>query len=214
MKLITDINQLDTNKIYSYADYLLWRFSERVELIKGKIFRMSPAPTSQHQQIVSTLNFYFYKFVMGTGCKVFPAPFDVRFSRFSSESEKDVVSVVQPDITVVCDQGKLDEKGCNGAPDLIVEVVSKSSVSKDLHEKFELYESAGVREYWVVQPNDNTLTIFTLGENGSYLSSKPLTKGDIARSSYLKGFEIDLNELFQDMVSEPAEPYGPNVRRL
>jgi len=93
-------------------------------------------------------------------------------------------------------------------------VISKSSVSKDLHEKYELYEDAGVKEYWVIQPRDKTLAIYHLNENGRYAPSKLLTKGDIATSQTLVGFKFDLNDLFEDMVKEPEEPYGPNVKRI
>ncbi len=211
---ITNINQLDQNKLYTYTDYLLWKFQERVELIRGKIFRMSPAPSAQHQQIVSFLNFYFYKYLVDSDCKVYPAPFDVRLSKVSSEDESEIINVVQPDISIVCDPYKIDEKGCNGPPDLIVEVVSKGSVKKDLHEKYDLYQEARVREYWIVNPIDQTIQINILNEKGMFIPGRLLTNGDIAVSQVLSGFEIEINELFPHLLSEPEEPYGENVKRL
>jgi Uncharacterized protein conserved in cyanobacteria len=209
MSTITDINQLDLSKNYTYADYLTWSFQDRVELILGKIFKMSPAPTSKHQYSVSVLHGTIFNFLKGKPCKVFPAPFDVILPVTPGISN----TVVQPDISVICDLSKITKEGCNGAPDLVVEVISKSSVTRDLHEKYLMYEMAGVKEYWIVQPQDKTLVIFRLNAGGKYESSKPLTKGDIANSSVLQGLEIDLTELFVDIVNEPEEEYK-NVVRL
>lgn len=207
---ITDINQLEFSKSYTYADYLTWEFQERIELIVGKIFRMSPAPTSQHQHISVVLSSSMYNFAKGKPWKVFTAPFDVILPVTPGISN----TVVQPDITVVCDPSKITERGCNGTPDLIVEVVSKSSVTRDLHEKYGVYEQAGVKEYWIVHPMDRSLVIFILDEKGKYQPSKPLTKGDIAASQVLPGLAIDLNELFVDVVEEKEEEYLVGVRRI
>jgi Uma2 family endonuclease len=116
-------------------------------------------------------------------------------------------TVVQPDITVVCDPSKITEKGCNGSPDLVMEVISKSSVTRDLHEKYGVYEKAGVKEYWIIHPQDRSLIIFLLDDSGKYQPSKPLTNGDMAASHILPGFVLDLNELFVDVVEEPEETY-------
>jgi Uma2 family endonuclease len=211
--LITDINQLDLDKKYNYAEYLTWRFKERVELIMGKIFKMSPAPTATHQGVSMLIVGAFFNYLKGKSCRVFHAPFDVRLSKTSSTSDKDVETVVQPDICVICDLAKIDEKGCNGAPDLIVEITSKSSVQKDLHEKYELYEQVGVKEYWIVYPTEKSLTVFIL-ENGKYIPSKPMTTGDIVRSNVLPDLNLDLEEIFQDIVQEPQEDYNIKQVRL
>lgn len=210
MKPITDIGQLDLTKSYTYADYLTWQFTDRVELIMGKIFKMSPAPSSSYQHAVSVIHGTIFQFLKGKPCKVFPAPFDVSLPDASGVSQ----TVVQPDITVICDPSMITEQGCNGAPDMVVEVISKSSVKKDLHEKYGIYEKAGVKEYWIVQPEDRTLIIFTLTEAGHYQPSKLLTKGDIATSRVLSGLKIDLDELFIDVVSEPQELYPQDVKRI
>ncbi|MBL7843296.1 MAG: Uma2 family endonuclease [Cyclobacteriaceae bacterium] len=209
MAIISDIRQLDFSRSYTYADYLTWQFRERVELIMGKIFKMSPAPSSQHQHIVSVLTAAFFQFLKGTPCTVFPAPFDVVLPIGSNED-----TVVQPDLTVVCDRSKITTQGCIGSPDLVVEVVSKSSVRHDLHEKFQVYEQAGVREYWIIHPTDKSLIIFVLNQAGKYEPSKPLTRGDIAFSATLQGFQIDLNELFTDVVAEPEVDYESAVNRI
>jgi len=213
MKYLTDINLLDPEKHYTYADYLLWRFKERVELIRGKIFRMTPAPSTSHQNIVTVLVSSIHQFLKNKICKVFPAPFDVRLPEYPGEQDQDMETIVQPDITVICDPDKIDEKGCKGAPDLIVEVLSPNSVSKDLHEKYEVYEKAGVREYWVVHPAEKTITAFIL-KNGKYETFKPLTRGDQISSVVLPGFTISLEEIFQDTFREPEPDYVTKTRRL
>lgn len=210
MKPITDIGQLDLSKNYTYADYLTWQFTDRVELIMGKIFKMSPAPSSRHQHAVSVIHGTIFQFLKGKPCKVFPAPFDVSLPDASGVSQ----TVVQPDITVICDPSRITEQGCNGAPDMVVEVISKSSVKKDLHEKYGIYEKAGVKEYWIVQPQDRTLIIFTLTEAGHYQPYKPLTTGDIATSQVLPGLAIDLDGVFSDLIEEPEEFYEAGVKRV
>jgi len=206
---ITDINQLDLTKSYTYADYLTWRFQERVELIMGKIFKMSPAPSSKHQHAVTVLNGTIYQYLKGKPCRVFPAPFDVILPIKNVRN-----NVVQPDVTVICDHLMITERGCEGTPDLVVEIVSKSSVTRDLHEKYKLYEQAGVKEYWIVNPNDRSLIIFILNDKGQYQPSKPLTRGDKAHSTVLPGFELDLDELFIDVVEEPETVYPEGTIRL
>ena len=213
MKYITDIKQLDLNKLYTYSDYLTWKFNERVELILGKIFRMSPAPQSQHQFISSSLMVEIGSFLKKKDCKVFSAPFDVRLPITNKNGNPN--TVVQPDLCVICESGKIDKKGCNGAPDLVVEIVSDSTVERDLHEKYELYEKSEVKEYWIVHPNDKTLNIFLLDHSGKYVPSKPLTYSDIVESKVLVGLKLDLNEIFQDVVKEPEEGYlQEGVQRL
>ena len=191
--MITDINQLDVNKRYTYADYLLWQFSERVELIKGKIFKMSPAPKVNHQRIVGRVFFQLLNSFKEKKCEVFVAPFDVRLSK--KKKDKLIKTVVQPDICVICDEKKLDERGCLGAPDLIVEILSRSTSKKDLNDKKDLYEENDVVEYWVVHPTEATLMQFVL-ENKKYRIVDIFTQDDIVESAVLKDFELDLNEVF------------------
>jgi Uma2 family endonuclease len=209
--MITDINQLDFNRHYTYADYLTWKFKERVELIKGKIFRMAPANSTNHQMILSNLICSFGK-RSDRNEKIFIGPFDVRLP--GDDESVNPNTVIQPDICVICDLTKLDSKGCNGSPDLIVEIVSKSSVKKDLHEKFDLYQEAGVQEYWVVQPGDRTINVFTLNEYGTYEISRPKTYGDQISSQILPGLTIELDDIFSNLLEEPDEGYGDEVERL
>ena len=210
MHTITDFHQLDPSRRYTYADYLTWQLKDRIELIMGRIFRMSPAPSAGHQQVVSALHGNIYAHVKHTECKVFPAPFDVVLPSPSGMAD----TVVQPDVTVICDPSKITDKGCMGPPDLVVEVTSPGSVRKDLHEKYALYERCGVREYWLVLPAERSVIIFTLDEQGKYRPAKPLTRGDRITSTVLPGLIIDMDEVFRDLVEEPEEGYGLEVTRL
>ncbi len=210
MDYITDLRQLDLSKEYTYADYLTWRLKDRIELIAGRIFRMSPAPSSGHQQIVSALHGNFYQYLKKRSCRVFPSPFDVVLPSPSGNLD----TVVQPDITVICDLSKITKRGCLGAPDLVVEVVSKASLKKDLHEKYALYESCGIKEYWLVLPAEPSLIIFTLDDSGTYRAAKPFTRGDKIACHSLPGLEIDVDEIFPDVIEEPEEGYGMEMRRV
>lgn len=143
------LSDLDINKQYSYADYLLWQFQERVELIKGKLFKMPPAPSRRHQEVSKIIDWHFTSYFRGKSCKVYNAPFDVRLPKKTKTDQK-VYTVVQPDLCIICDKSKLDKRGCIGAPDLVVEILSPGNTKKEMREKFEVYQESGVREYWLV----------------------------------------------------------------
>ena len=192
--IITDINQLDLNGSYTYADYLKWKFKERVELLKGKIFRMSPAPSSSHQQISLKVTRKLDKYFINTHCSLFVAPFDVRLVKTKSDDVK-VETVVQPDLCVICDQNKLDEKGCNGAPDLIVEILSPGNSKKEMGIKFDLYEENGVKEYWIVEPAEKSIFIYIL-QNEKFIGLKPLIEDDKMKSPLFPALDFDLREIF------------------
>ena len=196
MKKITNLNQLDLNKLYTYADYLTWQFQERVELIRGKIFKMSPAPKRIHQEIESNLHREIsYHFKRKT-CKVYPAPFDVRLIK-KTAIDQEIETVVQPDICVICDLEKLDDRGCIGAPDLIVEILSPSTKHKDIKDKFELYEQNEVKEYWIVDPSNKTVIKYTL-EKGRYIGDKIRGEEEVLTSSLFPELSIDLSEVFEE----------------
>ena len=163
--MITDISQLDPNGTYTYADYLKWQFDESVELIKGKIYRMSPAPRRAHQRAVSHLLVDISLFFEQKGCEVYTAPFDVRLPVRNERKPDQLHTVVQPDICLICDTAKLDDAGCLGAPDWIIEITSPRTTKNDFNEKYNLYEEAGVREYWIIQPKEQTLYVYTLEED-------------------------------------------------
>lgn len=194
---ITDISQLDLNKTYTYADYLTWRFKERVELIKGWVYKMSPAPRRMHQKIESNLHIEIGSFFKKSNCDVYESPFDVRLVKNIGQSENEIETVVQPDICVVCDLSKLDDKGCFGAPDLIVEVLSPSTIKKDYTEKFNLYEENGVKEYWLANPEGKSLQIFYL-ENDKYEEFEIYEdEEEIINSKLFPDLKIKMTEIFE-----------------
>jgi Uma2 family endonuclease len=181
---------------YTYADYLTWEMDEMVELIKGKVFRRAAAaPGTTHQKISLRLGSAFLIFLKGKPCQVFQAPFDVRLP-VRSKRNQDIDTVVQPDLCVVCDESKILESGCLGAPDLVVEILSPGNNRRELKNKFEVYEEAGVREYWVIHPVEQTLLIYSLLE-GRYHASRLFTSGDEITSVCLPGFLLNLEDIFE-----------------
>lgn len=195
MKALSDINLLDFSKTYSYADYLKWEFKERLELIKGKIFRMSPAPATRHQQISSKISNRLWNFLENKQCQVFAAPFDVRLP-INSKKNADVETVVQPDICVICDSNKIDTKGCLGPPDLIIEILSPGNSKKEMKDKYEVYEESGVKEYWLVDIANECVFVYVLDKSRKYTGLKPFVTEDIIESSNLKGFSISTQDIF------------------
>src|SRR5215218_6096957 len=158
------VEEPDPSLRYTYADYLQWKFEERVELFRGRIFKMSPAPNSKHQQVSLALSTELYSFFKGKPCKVFAAPFDVR--------------------------------GCCGAPDLVVEILSPGNSKRELKIKFDLYEEAGVKEYWIVYPVEESIAVFLLNENGKFGGAKIYAGGDYIFSAALNGLKININDTF------------------
>jgi Uma2 family endonuclease len=151
---------------FTYGDYRRWPDERRWELIGGEVYDMSPAPTRIHQATVVELARQIGNFLLDTPCEVYVAPFDVRLPR-ADEADDQVDTVVQPDIAVICDPQKLDDAGCRGAPDWIVEVLSPRTAAKDQRQKRDAYERAGVQEYWLVHPTDRTLMMYRLAD-GAY----------------------------------------------
>jgi Uma2 family endonuclease len=192
---ITDINQLDFSKSYSYVDYLTWKFQERVEIIKGKLFPMSPAPSREHQKISTALSALVWNHFRRHSCQVFEAPFDVRLNTTKANNESSV-TVVQPDLCVICDENKLDDSGCNGAPDLIVEILLPGKSKRKMKEKFEVYEETGVREYWLVNPLDKAVMIYVLNKEGIFIGKQPVLEEDELISFIFPDLRIPLMEVF------------------
>lgn len=190
---ITSLSELNLNHRYTYADYLTWQLKEKIELIKGKIIAMSPAPTRFHQDIAWNLSRVLGDYFDKQPCRVYFAPFDVRLTGDSPEIE----TVVQPDLCVVCDLSKLDDKGCVGAPDLVVEILSPSNSKKEMSVKFDLYQEAGVREYWIVDSKARTILIYVL-KDGSYVGERPYVQGEsqTAHSVIFDGLVFDVDKVF------------------
>ena len=194
---IMQLSDLDLSKTYTYADYLQWKFAERIELIKGKIFRMSPAPSSAHQRISRKILVAIDVFLSGKPCEIFCAPFDVRLTKRSKDNHE-VKTVVQPDICVICDRSKIDKAGCIGAPDIVVEIISPGNNKTELQNKFEIYEENGVQEYWIVSPQDKTFLKYTLNQEGIYIGSKLLPSNAEVTTPILPGFVLNLEEVFAE----------------
>jgi Uma2 family endonuclease len=194
--MITNINQLDLDKTYSYADYLLWKFQERVELFRGKIFKMSPAPSSFHQRVSGNLHGILWHKFNKHSCNLFTAPFDVRLlDKKKSTIDKEIYTVVQPDLCVICDENKIDEKGAIGSPDLVIEILSPGNSKKEMKYKFDLYEEAGVLEYWIVNPADKTIFIFVLKDN-QFIGLHPLIEEDTIKSPLFPQLDFCLEDIF------------------
>ncbi|MBS3943338.1 MAG: Uma2 family endonuclease [Dethiobacter sp.] len=182
---------------YTYSDYLSWNGNERWELIEGAAYNMTPAPSRVHQGVSVVLLSIFYGYLKDKSCKVYAAPFDVRLP-FENEKDEDIKTVVQPDIVIVCDKSKLDDRGCRGVPDLIIEITSPSTSRLDLKDKFNLYEKVGVREYWIADPNGKTVMVFKHGEDGRYDRPDMYAEEDEIPVGIFKDLKIDLKEVFNE----------------
>jgi len=177
----------------SYADYQTWPDDERYEIIDGIVYAMN-APLRIHQEILLELARQFANYLKGKPCKVYIAPFDVRFAD-RAKNENEIFDVVQPDLSVICDHEKLDDKGCLGSPDLVVEILSPSSASYDNIKKRALYEKYGVKEFWLVHPTDQLVTAYRL-VNGAYGRPEIFGIFNPACSALFPDLKIDLCEVF------------------
>lgn len=203
---MNSIDELDFSKTYTYADYYSWKFEERLELIKGKIFKMSPAPTGNHQLISFNISGELYNFLKDKPCKAFAAPFDVRLVR-EKTSDKKIKNVVQPDVCVICDLEKMaDPRSCLGAPDIIVEILSPGNNKKEVKTKYDLYEEFGVKEYWVVYPSEQIMMRYVLTEKGKFVNEGgAMTSGDKIVTPILPGFELAMDDVFRNLFLNSNE---------
>jgi len=170
----------------------------RRELYDGFIKLMTPAPSRSHQRISIKLTRIIDVFLDGKKCEVYAAPTDVRFPKNkNAESDKQIYTVLQPDIFVICDLSKMDERGCLGVPDFIIEIVSPKNSQRDVKDKFDIYQQHGVREYWIIHPNDKTVNVFVLDENGKF-QFKGIFAGDdkIPVNIFNGDLLVDLTEVF------------------
>ncbi len=198
MHKITHLAQLDLSQTYSYADYLTWHFNETVELIKGKVMLMSPAPTLEHQRISADLNGMLYNFFRHKTCQFFAAPFDVRLydRKKSILTSKEIHTVVQPDLCVICNPDILDKQGCNGAPDWVIEILSPGNSKREMQVKYQLYQESSVQEYWLVYPGQQAIHQFVLDAQGFYQLKNMFAEDDKATSALFPELIIDLKEVF------------------
>ncbi|MDR0388879.1 MAG: Uma2 family endonuclease [Spirochaetaceae bacterium] len=187
----------DERAHYTYADYLVWETDQRYELISGEAYMMA-APSVAHQVISGELFGQFWNFLKGKPCQVFTAPFDVRLFPVEDESDD---TVVQPDLLVICDKSKIaDGKACRGAPDMVIEILSPSNSEIPLLLKFAKYLKAGVREYWIIDPEVKTIQVHILEKSSKkspehYISSVH-SGNEVLGVSVLPGLTIDFNSIW------------------
>jgi Uma2 family endonuclease len=191
--------QKKSDTLYSYADYCTWPESEQWEIINGIAYNMTPSPSLQHQQISRELTIAIGTFLKGKPCKLFTAPFDVRLTRNDKVSDDQISTVVQPDLVVVCDKNKLDSRGCIGSPDLVIEILSRESASRDMKLKLSLYEQNEIKEYWIISPFEQILWVYNLApETNRYNRPEIFSVGDIVNSSILKDLSIKTDDIFSE----------------
>jgi len=189
---ITEYGRLDQGGIYTYWDYLKWEFTERVELIKGKIFKMG-APNVGHQRISGNVFVALHAQFHGKSCEVFAAPFDVRLP--VPKAGKDT-TVVQPDLCIICDPQKLQNaRSCDGAPDLVMEILSPGNTTHETRTKFKLYRDSGVREYWIIEPSKRAVSVYAL-QSGEYVGLQPSADGTVVQSRLFPDLRMGLSEIF------------------
>lgn len=189
------VEEPDPSITYTYADYLQWKFKERLELFRGKIFQLA-APNTPHMRVSLKLTTALYNHLKGKPCQVFMAPYDVRLPVKNRKKDNEITTVVQPDLGVVCDRSKIDERGICGAPDLVVEILSPGNPRKEIALKYELYEEAGVKEYWVIDPGEQNLSVSLLDQTGKFGASRLYKSGDRLAAATVPGFSIDVDEIF------------------
>ncbi|KJR48107.1 hypothetical protein UF75_1460 [Desulfosporosinus sp. I2] len=182
-------------KKYTYADYLTYPEDERWEIFDG-VPLMQAAPAPIHQEILMELSKQIAVYLTGKTCKIYPAPFCVRLPEGYEKDDKEVKNIVEPDISIICDKFKIDEMGCNGAPDMIIEIISPSSIKKDRFLKFNMYEKAGVKEYWIVEPDQKLVSVFLLQTNGRFSRPEMYTDEDSINVSIFPDLVINLSTVF------------------
>ncbi|NCE64151.1 Uma2 family endonuclease [Pseudoflavonifractor sp. 524-17] len=181
---------------YTMAQAMTWDEGDRIELIDGSPVMMAP-PTRAHQRAVAALIAQLYDYLKEKKCEVYPAPFAVRLFELDGDRPEDVDTLVEPDISVVCDPSKLDDIGCKGAPDLIMEILSPSTIRHDRFTKFNLYQRAGVREYWIIDAANQSAQVFVL-EDGRYAAKDFGAAGDTLQVNVLENCAIDLSQVFPE----------------
>ena len=189
------VEEPDPSYTYTYADYMEWKFKERLELFRGRIFKMG-APNTLHQVVGGNLYSAWRDFLKEKTCRVFIAPFDIRLPVRNRKKDDEITTVVQPDVCIVCDPSKVDARGVCGAPDLVVEILSPGNSKKEIHLKYELYEEAGVKEYWIISPAEENLVVFLLDLNEKFGSAKMYAGGNKLEAITVPGFSIDVDEIF------------------
>lgn len=182
---------------YTFADCLTWGEDERIEIIDGEAVMMAP-PTTAHQLISGEIFRQLANYLEGKKCRAIPAPFAVRLFEKDGDSPEDVDTMVEPDISVVCDSSRLDKHGCKGAPDMVVEILSPSTQRHDRLVKLGLYQRARVREYWIVNPEDQTVQVMLLDDGGVLQLHEVYDRLSVAKVNVLDGCFIELSKVFSE----------------
>jgi Uma2 family endonuclease len=181
---------------YTYFDYVTWPADNPIELIDGVPYSMTTAPSRIHQKISGELFRQISNYLQGKTCEVYASPFDVRLTENNDEADEEINNVIQPDISIICDMEKLDDKGCKGTPDLVMEIVSPSSISMDYIKKLYLYEKYSVREYWIIHPIDKIIMVYKLVENGKYARPEVYQIDELIRIGLFEDLTIFLADVF------------------
>lgn len=189
------INNTAENKIYTYADYENYPENERIEIIEGHIYDMAPSPSRVHQEIISELITIINSHIKANKgpCKVYPAPFDVILAE--DDNISNCKNVLQPDISIICDKGKLTDKGCIGSPDLIIEVVSPYNPNSDYVRKLNIYDQFKVKEYWIINPMNKTILVYRQDSNLQYAAPESYSFRDKIKVGIFNNLEIDFSGL-------------------
>ena len=193
---MTTTLDLNLNQRYTFADYLTWFDEKRRELIDGFV-KMFAAPVRKHQKNSGELYGVIWTYLRHKNCEIYSAPFDVRLPKNGDKEDNKIYTVVQPDISIICDMEKLDRRGCIGAPDMIIEIVSEKNAKHDTDTKFKLYQEHGVKEYWIVRPNEESITVFVLDKNGKYQFIRTYPNDSKIPVNIFNGnLIVDLKEIF------------------
>lgn len=191
------IRETAENRLHTYGDYIKWDDKKRYELIEGRVFELSAAPYRQHQRVSGELLRQFANYLLDKDYEVYTAPFDVRLPE-GGENDEDILTVVQPDLVVICDRSKLDERGCRGAPDLVIEIISPSTAGRERKDKRDLYERHGVKEYWLVDYQERVVEVYLLDDNNVYSKPAVYLEKDVVPVSILDGLQIELEFVFRE----------------
>lgn len=191
------IRETAENRLYTYGDYLKWDNGKRYEIIDGQVIEISAAPYRQHQKVSAELLRQFANYLLDKKCEVYAAPFDVRLPE-GGEADEKILTVVQPDLVVICDRSKLDERGCRGAPDLVIEIISPSTAGRYRKDKRDLYERHGVKEYWLVDYQERVVEVYLLDDNNVYSKPAVYLEKDVVPVSILDGLQIELEFVFRE----------------
>ncbi len=182
---------------YTFADVLSWDEDERIEIIDGEAFMMA-TPSRIHQEISGELFRQLANFLEGKQCRVYPAPFGVRLFARDGDGPEDVDTLVEPDISVVCDRSKLDQHGCKGAPEMVIEILSPSTLRHDRLVKLNLYDQAGVLEYWIVDPQNRAVQVFRRDGGAALRICEEYGHTQVAKVSVLDGCFLELGKVFPE----------------